>query len=198
VLVGTAVEDPGYGLYSYMLLGSAGGSRERYVALAAAWASTLQDVGEFVANAIPRSRLNVTYLLEEVIAPTPLAAEWLVDHYNYTRARIFLDKFPGSRLGDGPYIVSVPTPLSTASRVSGDFLFQDLSTVPPSLIGPWVKEFVAQAAQENYWQPQAMDQMVLKLRTDIGIAALALPDVKKAASEWNSILATVIVHKKEN
>jgi hypothetical protein len=181
-----------------MLLGSPGGPRDRYLALAAAWATTLQDVGEFAANGVPRSRLNVTYLLEESVAPTPLVPEWLVDHYNYTRARIFLDKFPGSRLGDGPYIVSVRMPLSTTSRVPGDFLFQDLSSVPPSLIGPWVKEFIAQAAQENYSQPQAMDQMVLKLRTDIGVAALALPDVKKAAGEWNSILATIIVHKQEN
>ncbi len=198
MLVGTSTEEPGYSLYSYMLLGSSGGSRDRYIALATAWATTLQDVGEFAANAVPRSRLNVTYLLEVLATPTPLAAEWLVDHYNYVRARIFLDKIPGSRLGDGPYIVSVRTPLSTTSRVSGDFLFQDLSSVPPSLIGPWVKEFIAQAAQENYWQPQAMDQIVLKLRTDIGVAALALPDVKKAAGEWNSILATIIVHKQGN
>ncbi|HEV2687485.1 MAG TPA: hypothetical protein VGV35_02995 [Bryobacteraceae bacterium] len=196
MLVAAEGEQPGYALYSYMLFGSSGGSRERFVALARAWKSELQDVGEFAANGVPRAKLNITYFLVNSKEPSTTDAEWLVDQYNYTRARIYLDKLPGSRRADGPYIVSVPQPLGGVDQVRGRFLFQDLSSVPPSLIGPWVREFTNQVAQENYWQPPAMDDMVLKLRTNIEIAAMALPDVKKAAEEWRSILATVIVHQK--
>jgi hypothetical protein len=44
--------------------------------------------------------------------------------------------------------------------------------------------YLNQAAQEKFWQTRSLEVFALKLRTSIGIVALALPDVQKSLSEW--------------
>jgi hypothetical protein len=109
-----------------------------------------------------------------------------VDHYDYARARVLLDSLPGD-LREGPYLVSVLKPLaSTAPR---EYLFQNLSFVPDDddkLISYWVREFLAQAAQERFWEPRTLDSFVLKLRTTIAVLSFGLQPVQKGLESWVS------------
>jgi hypothetical protein len=118
--------------------------------------------------------------------------DWVVANYDYARAEVLLSKLPGGLLTDGPYVISVLRPLSSVGPDSFRFLYQDLSTVPTTLIIPWLKEFMVQASQDRFWEEPKMSEFVLSLRDGIERIALALPDVKEAASEWKSLLSTVI------
>lgn len=181
-------EDPGYGLYSYLLLGSrpSDSSRERYVAAIKAYLTGMEDIGK-LRDYVPPAKLNITYLPVESVPPLDVTPEWLVDHYDYARAQALLKALPGSLI-EGPYIVSALKPLAFDS-VPPQYLFQNLSTVPTKpddLISWWVREFIHQAAQEHFWQPQTAESLVLKMRTTIAALAIGLPDAQKAVADWVS------------
>jgi hypothetical protein len=127
----------------------------------------------------PRGQLNITYLPLTAPPPVEASAEWVLEHYNYARARVLLRALPGVHR-NGPYIVSVLQPLSGVGVLSGKYLYQDMSSVPPDLVLLWVKEFLNQAAQERFWEEDTARQFVLKLRTNIGRAAKAWPHVQAA------------------
>ena len=85
---------------------------------------------------------------------------------------------------EGPYIVSTLNPLSGTERLSSKYLYQDLSLVPPHLVSLWVREFMNQAEQEHFWEERKAVQLVLKLRTTIGVLAIGLPDVQAGLRQW--------------
>jgi hypothetical protein len=181
-------EDPGYGLYSYLLLGSrpSDSSRERYVAAIKAYLTGMEDIGK-LRDYVPPSKLNITYLPLESVSPPNATPEWLVDHYDYARAQALLKALPGN-LTEGPYIISTLKPLVFDSAPP-QYLFQNLSTVPTKpddLISWWVREFMHQAAQERFWQSQTAESLVLKMRTTIAALAIGLPDAQKAVAAWVS------------
>ena len=189
-LVKGASEAAGYGLYSYLLLGSrpTASSRERYLKALQAYLNSIEKVTKLQAY-FPHGRLNIAYLPIEVPAKSEPSADWLIDKYDFARARLLLDALPGN-LRDGPYIISVLKPLGSGSK--GDhYLFQDLSGVPAKngdIVSWWVREFLNQAAQEHYWEPRTAGLLVLKLRTTIGVLAEGLPDVQKSLGDWISWL----------
>jgi len=123
--------------------------------------------------------LNVTYLpLTERPGSKP-DAEWLLEHYDFARARALLNVIPGNHTL-GPYIISYYKPLSGVKRLSSQYLYQDLSTVPPQIVVLWVNEFLKQAAQENFWDEDTVMTCVLSMRKVIEQAAASVPDVSKS------------------
>jgi hypothetical protein len=134
---------------------------------------------------IPRRDLNIVYLPIKVISESGVSAEWVLEHYDYARSRSLLRAVPGHRR-DGPYIVSVLKPLSRTTTLSGQYLDQDLSAVPPHLVTAWVREFLNQAAQERFWEARTVQRFALRLRTTIAIAAVGLPEVKDGLDRWIS------------
>lgn len=99
----------------------------------------------------------------------------LVSSYDYSRAQQLLALLPGPHL-EGPYIISAAQPLSKAGALPAQYLYQDLSSVPPELVSLWFKEFMAQAQEPEFWKTRTRDQFVLRLRTAIGIASQQVPD----------------------
>ncbi len=184
-LVTGETEGKGYGLYSYLLLGSLSGdaSRERYRKAIEAYLGLIPDILS-LEQYIPRQELNVTYLPLTIPPPEgTVSPDWVLENYDYARARSLLAALPGS-LRDGPYFVSFLRPTSWAAAPTGRYLFQDLSRTPAHLVSLWAKEFFNQAAQERFWEERTARQLVLKLRTTIGILAVGLPDVRKAVDDW--------------
>lgn len=180
-------EEKKYGLYSYLLLGAAptSSNRERYVKTIEAFLASIVEITA-LENYIQRSKLNVTYL-PVVDAPTAKpSADWVLEHYDYARARALLGAL-NANLREGPYFVSVLTPLGLGEAPK-QYLFQDLSSVPTNgdLISWWVREFLNQAAQERFWEPRTAGSLVLKLRTAIAVLAVGLPDVRKGVDTWIS------------
>jgi hypothetical protein len=188
LLVKGKKEVAGYGLYSYLLLGSrpVDSSRERCLTAVRAYLAGMEDVTK-LQDYIPAPKLNVAYLPIETPAPADVTAEWLLEHYDFARAAALLQALPGD-LTEGPYIVSVLKPLALDNRPS-QYLFQNLSGVPAKssdLVSWWIREFLHQAAQEHFWEPKTAELLVVKLRTTIAVLAIGLPDVQKAVAGWVS------------
>jgi hypothetical protein len=188
-------EEKGYGLYSYLLLGSrpTTASRERYLKTIEEYLR-FPDITRFEAFNAPRRTLNITYLplvtfpgqaILDRLADEQYreAAEWMLKQYDYERARLLLRGLPGSPR-EGPYIVSFLKPPDWREPPSRPYLYQDQSSMPPHLASLWMKEFLNQAAQEQFWQERTAAQLALKLRTSLRILATGLPEVRKALDEW--------------
>jgi hypothetical protein len=194
-LVSDEPETAGYGLYSYLLLGSppTAANRERYLKAIEEYLR-FPDLTRLETFNLPYRTLNITYLPIKV-SPEPLvlaqladeryseAAAWLLKEYDYERARVLLKDLPGAHR-EGPYFVSVLRPPSRNNPPSRPYLYQDQSSVPPHLVALWAREFLNQAAQEQFWQERTAAQLALKLRTSIGILATGLPEVRKALDDW--------------
>ena len=176
-----ARELEGYGLYSYLLLGAPPGAgvRERYVKSIEAFWTVVPDV-RALEEYVPRSELNVAYVPVKAAPGASVTAEWILDNYDYARARSLLRHLPGAKR-DGPYLVSALKPLAGGDS---QYLLQDLSSVPPHLAASWVKEFLNQAAQERFWDARTGARLALKLRVTIGVLGEGLPEVRKALDGW--------------
>jgi hypothetical protein len=173
---------PGYGLYSYLLLGSAPSdvpTHARYLSFLTGYLKIVRNVAG-LERFFDRDQLNVTSLPLDVAQGQEVReeAEWLLNHYDYDRARYILDRFH-SDLRSGPYVVSVMKPLAPTSP-SGPYLLQDFSTVPPSLATAWIQEFLNQTAQQRLWDEGVAPRFALRLRTLIEVMALGLEDVRSA------------------
>lgn len=184
LLVAGGGEAEQYGLYSYLLLGTPpdAGARERYLkAIDAFWTVIPEIAG--LEQYVPRAELNIAYMPVTGAPGARPSAEWLLDHYDYARARSLLRHLPGAHR-DGPYLVSTLKPLGRSGAPMGQHLFQDLSRVPPHLAASWVKEFLNQAAQERFWDERAGARLALRLRVTVGILGEGLPEVRKGLDGW--------------
>jgi hypothetical protein len=178
-------EAPGYGLYSYLLFGERPGaeSRARYASVLEAFLR-IPDAQELQRDGSQPWQLNITYLLLETAAPVALrdlhrtdppidmqsAVDWILQHYDYARARRILASMPGEHLS-GPYLVSSKVPWS-ARTMDSPCLWQDLSSITPRLASVWMVEFRRQAAKERYWQrPDDLRAWALELRQAIARVA---------------------------
>jgi hypothetical protein len=167
-------EPQGLHLYSYLLFGgppSNDQTRDRYRAALDAYLALIPLSEDWVG----KGEYNATmFPIDSQTLPVELDRDSLLKVYDWERSRSLLQRLPGTHL-DGPYIVSSAQPLTQMSRLTRNYLFQDLSAVPPALANAWVREFVLQAAQEHYWKERGGPMLALKLRTTISILAGALP-----------------------
>lgn len=180
-------EEPGYAVYSYLLLGGApdSGSRARYRAAIERYVALAPDIEAFQdAQRAERGAFNMNYLpvTARVGQPRP---DSVLKYYDYATAAVLLQRLPGApRLG-GPYLVSVRgRPLAALDTIADSFSEQDLSTVPMVVVGPWVEHFLNLAAQQRF-DGVTLQGFLLRARTLIGIAALGLPDVTSSLARWN-------------
>jgi hypothetical protein len=186
LLVAGEPEAPGYGLYSYLLLGARPEeeARERVLKAIEAYWGLVPEISR-LEQYVPRQQLNVAYLPVGTRPEPRITAAKLLESYDYARARSILRFVPGATR-EGPYILSALRPIGVAGDASPleRYLFQDLSRVPPHLVASWVKEFLGQAAQERFWEVRTVEGLGLKLRVTVGVLADALPEVRKALDTW--------------
>jgi hypothetical protein len=179
-------EEAGFGLYSYLLFGSApdDSTRERYLNAVKVYlrlTPAIEDLRKFLdLKQLNANYLPVTSLPAEGVK---LTAEWLLENYDYARARGILRVLDGPHFR-GPYIVSVLKPADPRAGASRPIFFQDLSVVPPDLIAPWYEIFLNQAAQQRFWETKATQQFTLRVRTIIGVLSRGIPDVKSGLAAW--------------
>jgi hypothetical protein len=188
-----AREEQGYGAYTYLLLGAPAADaahRARHRAAIARYLQVAQDIASYDAG-VSRARLNVNYL------PVDIPLKWSRDmsladsvlvHYQYATAQTLLSSLDGSHLG-GPYLITVPSPLSTTTPVQGKIIVHDLSRITSDALVPvWVDQFLAQSTQLQWSDTGAWTQFPLRLRTAIGAVALGIPQVKAAMKDWSGWL----------
>ncbi len=177
-------ERKGYGLYSYLLVAvpPVGPDKERVQKFIQTYLDQILAV-KALESYFKSSQLNLTYLPVDSEPPDKVTVDWVLDHYDYARAQFLLASFP-EKHGSGPFIVSALHPLAGQGTVMGHYVFEDLSSVPPSAIQFWIQQFMSQTAQERFWQPNTLDTVALRLRTAISIAAAGLPDARNAVASW--------------
>jgi hypothetical protein len=147
-------ESKGYGLYSYMLLGAPpnDSNRQRYEKFVDAYLNDIIKLEELEAY-FTREQLNITYLPVNTGPPDRFTTGWVLDHFDYERARFLLASVPGIH-GDGPFIISSDHPLEGPNSVIKPYIFEDLSSVPPDVVELWVQQFKCQTAQERSWNKE--------------------------------------------
>lgn len=186
LLVQDKKEEEGYGLYSYLLFGSppSDANRKRYRDAIDSYLRLIPDV-TILEKYIQHKELNITYLPVDSSPEDAISVDWVLEHYDYARARALLRFILGDNR-NGPYFISALEPLTGKKTISDQYLYQDLSTVPEELIHIWVKEFLNQAAQERFWAKNKAKMFVLKLRTTIGVLAKGNEMVRNALKKWIS------------
>lgn len=181
-------EDTGYAVYSYLLFGAPPDtmSQGRYRAAIAEFVRLSEDIDAFhAAQRGDRGVFNMSYVpvTRAVRQPHP---DSVLKYYDYAAAQGLLRKLPGQTAA-GPYLVSVPrTPLSRLDSLPSRSIVQDLSTVPPPVVAPWVRHFLSLATQERFDGGASMQGFMLSLRTAIGVAALGLSDVTDSLVKWKT------------
>jgi hypothetical protein len=178
-------EQPGYARYSYLLLGARPeeATRERYLKALSSYSNLLEL--EKMRDLFPANELNVTFLPLNITSMQKVQNDpiWLLENYDFERARFLLRALPGTNT-EGPYIVSYSRPLTTVAKLNGEYLFQDLSSAPPSLVELWVREYENQSAQEQFWKVRSGPMLALHVRTVIGILAGSDTTVRNSIASW--------------
>ncbi|MEO8620044.1 MAG: hypothetical protein ABI625_03190 [bacterium] len=192
-LVTGAHEEQGYGAYTYLLLGAPAADaahKARHRAAIARYLQVAQDIASYDAG-VSRARLNVNYLpvdMQLKWSRDPALADSVLAHYQYATAQTLLSSLEGAHLG-GPYLVTVPAPLSSTTPAAGKLIVHDLSRITSDALVPvWVDAFLAQSTQLRWSEPGAWTQFPLRLRTAIGAVALGIPQVKAAMKDWSGWL----------
>jgi hypothetical protein len=164
-------EVSGYGLYSYLLFPSRPAPSEegRYRAVIDVYLNMLLEAG---TSSFARQQLNITYIpVTGSPGPKP-TPEQVLAAYDYEAAlKVIQVQSPQSNPLKGPYVISSLVPLTGATAQSKAFIFQDLSSVPQTLIPLYIRDFEAQATQKRSWTSDTMDEFLLAVRTALGRVA---------------------------
>lgn len=176
------IEEPGYGLYSYLLFSAPPKDTEeraRYLKTIEAYLRVLQDDVRLRRHVL-RIKLNATYLpIEKLPAPGKSDAERAVNIlavYDYANAQRLLRKVEQAHQ-QGPYLLSVRKPMSEA--VESTYLWVDLTGVVPELASQWMQDFVHLAAQQRSWSEVSLNRLRRNIRNLIGVGGKATLDVMK-------------------
>ncbi len=195
-LVEDQKEAKGYGLYSYLLFSTPptdANSRDQYLQAITNYVNMISTVRDLEKANIPKKELNIVYLPLTLPPPPAPSAEWLLDHYNYARARALIRTIQGD-LRDGPYIISTLKPLDAHNNENSKYIRLDLSHVPPPIISLWVKEFMTQAAKEHYWEEDTARRLVLNVRTTLEALAVGTKEVSTVLAS-NTVIALLEMKK---
>jgi len=203
-LVSGEPETSGYGLYSYLLLGSppdTAAGRQRYLMTIAAYLNFISRIEDMKAAQVPDAELNIIYLFVTDMPPPQVTsiragglpldgdlapAKWVLDHYDYARARAILHTLPRAH-PDGPYILSARVPLTGKQSAPPDYLEQDLSHAPADFAASWVKTFLAQFSAPTDWQAGRLRPAALAFIQTLTTLSTEYPQVQRALEKWITV-----------
>jgi hypothetical protein len=193
-------ESPDGGLYSYVLLHSPpnnAAQRNQYLAIMKEFLR-ISPADILAKEGLMPKVLNTLYLpLREGPPQNSLNPKWLVDNYDYDKAKVLLSKYScrkgTAQNGDldqsscgpwlnGPYLLSTWKPLSTEEELPESAIFQDWTSLPPDVIGPWMEAFQGMVVRG--------DQQVglsLRVRTVLSRFTAGLDQLRSAAPSIASL-----------
>jgi hypothetical protein len=142
----------------------------------AAITGALQDITQY-ERVFSKPELNAVYVPVESLPPASASVANVLSRYDFARARRWLN-IVDQTLRDGPYLVTVAKPLDATQRQP--VILQDLNGVPASLVADWVTAYLRQLAQQTVYGRGFEPSLALRMRTVLGVIALAIPDVTSA------------------
>jgi hypothetical protein len=172
MLLPAGQERDGAGFYSYLLI-SATANRELMQSALRTWLPLNGPVAELRRVLKPNEPIALGLPVLEKPSGDP-DAEWVLQHYDFARARALLENIFATAKS-GIYIVSSLQPISQSRA---PYLVQDLSAASPALAAAWVEAFINEAAQEHTWNPGEVALLVDQLRATVLSLAAGMPDIK--------------------
>jgi hypothetical protein len=176
-------EEPGYGLYSYLLFSGppqSGEEKARYLKTLESCLALIQDIEEYQKRHVRPSQLNISHIpVTKSPKEDPAAAQWaenVLAVYDYATAQILLNKL-NKTYQQGPYLMSVQTPLTDAPTPVSLHLLQNFTGVVPDLAARGVKLFEYLCAQQRSWTDEALRTFTFTLRNLIAVAGQETPKV---------------------
>jgi hypothetical protein len=159
------VEEPGYGIYNYLLFGSNSEiGLERRVVAASAFLQLVPGGQGLGIHEVPTARLSIFYVPIQstsyrVDAISSASPDWLVANYDYRTARRLLDRL--GEHGSDIYVVSTSDRLTMIEQLKPDqLLVQNFSRVPTRAIAIWIREF----GHEVYWDASSLHEAIHRLK----------------------------------
>ncbi len=192
-------EEAGYALYSYILMDTkpTADEKDRVLSTLDAYLDTMQPAKWLEGSGASRSSINIMYLpVTEFPESDDQAnsAAWLLDHYDYARATVYLHALKIKSAGDGPVLASCDVAVGTQPAKVHELHF-DLSSVPATVVRSWVGEF-SRATSKSTMDEVAKPSWTLDMRTTLANLTSAVVEVnaamkvlKQALSAWKSIVA---------
>lgn len=185
-------EKKNYGIYSYILFPQRPDSSnyQVYSQVIRAYLNKVENVDD-IERYVQRIKVNIVYFpvkgpIEELqhIKGEEERTNWLINNYDYARAKFFISKIQKENLYKGPYIVSCKESLSDCKPLKKDYLLQDLSHVHQKVVSLWVSEFLKQSSDLNYWDDTSVDNFTNEIRNAIAIGADGLQIVNASMDWW--------------
>jgi hypothetical protein len=190
-LVKTQAEEPGFGMYSYLLFSvpPTEATKPLYLATIRSSVEMIQTKAR-EQSVFRRDQLNL-YLIPVDANPPDITdsaklSEWVLEHYFYPRAQQLLGLIPMH--GIGPYLLSTVGrfPQLSATSLAPPYLLQNLTGVEPAIVPAWIGYFLRQSVKDEPWKESMGEKFALELRTYIESAAVqtkvAVPAMATAAS----------------
>jgi hypothetical protein len=195
-------EEFGYGLYSYLLFSEKPDDilMEKYIATIEATLNKIPEI-EDLEYYISKDSLNILYIPLLYTPDSNFAyftskekSEWIINNYDYGRARVYLNKFK-ENLDSGPYIISYTKALTQVNQIKDKYLIQDLSYVHHRVIPLWIDEFLEQSSKAHFWDEKELQNFRNDLRNSIAVAADGLTEVTGSLNWWKDSLKDWIALK---
>jgi len=193
-------EEPGWGRYNYLLMGSRPADpaqTTRFRAVLARFLARLDDAADYVAAAEQSlAPSDTTWRRDFSVTLIPLRAasdslEAVLVDYDFARAKLLLSSLPGTH-ADGPYLVSVAQPLSGGTDAARDFVLIDLSHISPALAGQWTNYFVQQATVDYPRSGFDMRRGLLVMRTALAQLGAGTSEIARGLATWRKLFDDVV------
>ncbi len=187
-------EDPGYGLYTYILFAREPQNedqRKAYIKILTKYLSftSVKDAPGYIG----KEGINITYLpLKKEAKGMTLSPEIIIDKlYNYVHARMLLKKVdPKYRYG--PYIISYEKPIGLEKRkITGKYGFQNMTGVESELANLWVDSFLSQIEKTNYWEEDKLNEFILELRNFLLVTGKGMYEIASSIEKLEEIIKVV-------
>lgn len=183
-LLPNKTEEPGFGLYSYLLFPVPPGDDEekaRYLKTLESCLRMMQGVEEHLARHRRPSELNATHIPVTAVPKHHKDLEqWatsVLDLYDYATAQKLLDRLDNT-YRRGPYLVSVvKQSLSNGATPAQLHVLQDFTGKVPELVSQFVDLFTYRAAQQRTWTEESLQSFRLNLRNLVAVAGKVGPGV---------------------
>jgi hypothetical protein len=157
-------ERPGFGRYSYLLIRTPAQdepTRNKYLAAISAFVQRISRLEQSLQLGSKPSELNVTYVPVVDNPDSGASPEWILGHYDFSRASMILAGISGLD-GVGPFLLSTAVP-ATTDVGSQPKIIQNLSYVPPGLVKAFIDEFFDHDYKEKNWTSSTMKELLNKI-----------------------------------
>lgn len=190
-LLNNESEEPGYGLYSYILFAKRPNKHEKkaYLEIIEKFLDITPANTTYIQS-LKKNCLNITYIPVHSKSNS-IVAEEILRNYNYERAKIMLSFFKNNDLKKGPYIISSASPLGTTNKtIRANYFIFNFTRIEKQMIVLSFDMFLQQVEKEDFLDPHStLKRFVVYLRNKLCQVGKGVDPVYSKLKFWKKIIA---------